>query len=227
MRPAQRWPPSEVASVTEPLVIVGVGGFGREVLDVIDRINRVELVWQVVGVADDYPSGVNLDRLSARGVTYVGAATSQALAALDVRKVAVCVGDPNARSELFRRLETAGYEFATLVDPLAILGSECIVEGGTIICGAASIGTNVRLARGVHINPNATIGHDTQLDEFVSVNPSANVSGDCTIGPRTLIGASAVVLQGIEVGADATVGAGAVVVRDVDSGQTVKGVPAR
>jgi hypothetical protein len=60
--------------MTATLVVVGTGGFGREVLDVVDAANTVavEPVWNVVGVVDDAPSEDGPARLTRRGVDYLG-----------------------------------------------------------------------------------------------------------------------------------------------------------
>jgi hypothetical protein len=45
--------------VTEPLVVIGGGGMGRCVLDVVDGVNRSarqasgDAAWEVLGVLDD------------------------------------------------------------------------------------------------------------------------------------------------------------------------------
>src|SRR5690606_33378298 len=63
------------AAVVRELVVVGAGGFGREVLDVIAAHNARradELV--VLGAGDDAPSDVNLSRLAAQGGERLGRA---------------------------------------------------------------------------------------------------------------------------------------------------------
>ena len=42
----------------ERLVIVGCGGFGREVADVVDAINEIAPTFELLGFADDAPSAV-------------------------------------------------------------------------------------------------------------------------------------------------------------------------
>ena len=52
------------------VVVVGAGGFGRETLDVIEAHNRVcirpEDCLNVMGIIDDNPSTINIDRLRRR-----------------------------------------------------------------------------------------------------------------------------------------------------------------
>jgi len=208
------------------LVVVGAGGFGREVIDVAEAINAVHHTWRVVGVVDDAPSEANLERLACRGVEFLGR-THEPLGWPDRVWYVVGVGSPRVRRMIAGRYDAAGLLAATLVHPVATLGSDVTLGAGTVVCAGARITTNIRLGRHVHVNPNVTIGHDTVVDDFVSLNPASSISGDCVVGEGTLVGVGAVVLNQLRIGAGATVGGAACVVRDVPSGTTVKGVPAK
>ena len=214
--------------MADDLVVVGAGGFGREALDVVEDINAAapSQVWNVVGVVDDAPSTVNLDRLAARRATYVGT-VEDLLGRVDRPRYVVGIGSPSVRRSIAENLEAAGLNAATLVHPAATLGRPVEVGAGTVVCAGARVATNVTLGRHVHLTPNVSVGHDTTLGNFVSMNPASSVSGDCTIGEGVLVGVGAVVLNQLIVGANAVVGGGACVVTHVLSGATVKGVPAR
>lgn len=212
----------------ELIVVVGAGGFGREVLDVIQAINLASVTppWKVVGVVDDSPSAANLERLYARGHRYLGASMEIQRAKPSDRYV-VGIGAPQARARIASEFNAAGWSAAALVHPAANVGSQVAIGEGSVICGGAQISTNTRLGQHVHLNPGAIVGHDSDLDDFVSVNPGAIVSGDVRLRTGSLVGAGAVVLQGLTIGESARIGASACVTRDVIPGATVKGVPAR
>lgn len=214
--------------MTIKLVIVGAGGFGRETLDVVEAINGLDghPSIDVIGVLDDAPSTLALQRLAARGVSCLGPIEPWLSQAPDAQYL-VCIGNPQLRAAIDQRFRAAGLQAATVVHPHATIGSLATIAAGTVVCSGAEISTNVTLGRHAHVNPNATIGHDTILADYVSINPGAIVSGDVSIGTETLVGAGAVILQGLAVGARCTVGASACVTRDVDDNRTVMGVPAR
>lgn len=213
--------------MTEDIVVVGAGGFGRETLDVIEAINRAEGTrWRVLGVLDDAPSEINVERLARRDLAVLGPTSGLSRGDTGVRYV-VGIGAPAARRRLADQLDQAGWRPATLIHPAATLGFDVRVGEGSVVCAGVRLTTNIGLGRHVHLNPNATVGHDTELGDFVSLNPAASVSGDCVIGAGTLIGVGAVVLNGLTVGADVVVGGAACVVSDVADGRVVKGVPAR
>ncbi len=212
-------------TLPERVVVVGASGFGRECLDVVEAMAAAGSPVEVLGVVDDAPSDVNLERLGARGVTYLGT-VEEWLSFESPARYILGIGSPQVRRDLVDRLEGAGADPLTAIHPSATLGARVEIGEGVVVCAGATISTNVRLGRHVHVNPNATIGHDAVLGDFVSVNPAAVISGEVSVGGATLVGASATILQGISVATNAVVGAGAVVTKDVPEDVVVKGVPA-
>ncbi|MFI7603240.1 NeuD/PglB/VioB family sugar acetyltransferase [Actinoplanes sp. NPDC049681] len=213
--------------MSEPLVIVGCGGHGREVYGVVHAINEAYgEPWKVLGFVDDAPSDVNLGRLSLLGAPFLGALAELAGMGDEVRYV-IGIGDPRVRAKVAAKIGRARTAAAPLIHPDASVGLGNEFGNGVVLLAGARVTTNVTLGRHVHVNQNATVGHDSVLDDFVQVNPLAAVSGDCRLGERALVGTTAAILQGLSVGAGATVGAGACVVRPVPSDTIVKGVPAR
>ena len=215
--------------MTRPLVVVGCGGYGREVLDVVHAVNDTLPAhdrWDLLGVVDDAPAEVNLKRLARLDVPFLGAVDELARLPRDASYVAG-IGDPRARRTVVRRIDHLGMVGAQLVHPSATVGSDTELGEGVVVCAGVRVTTNVTLGRHVHLNQIVSVGHDSTLDDFVMVNPLAAVSGDCHLAEAVLIGTCAAVLQGRRVGAEATVGASACVVRDVPPRVVVKGVPAR
>jgi sugar O-acyltransferase (sialic acid O-acetyltransferase NeuD family) len=216
--------------VTAATVIVGAGGFGRDMLDVVDAANRAarEKVLDLLGFVDDGPTERNLKLLSERGVPYLG--TLEEWVSGQTRHVGylIAVGDPRRRRAIDERLVQAGFHPAPgLVHPTAVLGSGVECGPGSVIFAGVLMKNEIRLGRHVLLNMGCSVGHDVTIGDYVTINPRASVSGECRVENGVMVGVGAVVLQGLRVQAYATVGGMACVVRDVPPNTTVKGVPAR
>ena len=197
--------------VPQSIVIVGAGGSGRCVLDVIEKINVVEpATWRFQGYVDDD---------SARDPI----APLEDLVALDVNAYAISIANPEVR----RRVDLDAPAPAVLVHPSAVLAQSSPPKPGLVVRGNATVGPDVRFGRHNYISMNATVGHDVVMHNYVTVHPGANISGFVRVEEGATFGAGSVVLPSVTIGAYAYVGAGAVVTKDVPPGATVTGAPAR
>ena len=207
-----------------PLVIVGAGGLGREVLMLVRQINEIEPRWQVLGFYDDQRPPT--DRV--HDLPWLGT-----IADLNQRSdsvyAAVAIGNGQHRAAAVGRLTSPRVQFATLVHPdVALrpyqrieLGAGCIISQGCILT------CDIRLGRHVLLNLGCTIGHDAVLADFCSLMPHANVGGEAELAEAVYLGTNATVINQVRVGAGTIVGAGAVAVRDLPAACTAVGVPAQ
>jgi len=208
----------------QPIVIVGAGGFGREVLDVIRAIDPAGNHWSFVGfVADTEPESQVLERIEANWIGTVSNFLSNPMLGYFV----IGIGDPKTRKQLAKLFTDVGMRPAKLIHPSSTIGADVEIGEGSVICSHVSITTNVRIGKHVHLNLNSTVGHDTEIGHFVTINPLSAVSGDVKIEDEVTLGTNCAVIQGLTIETGATVGAGAVVVKKVDAHSTVVGVPAK
>lgn len=222
---AARTPAGRVPSMAQQIVVIGGGGFGREVLDVIDAINKqagpAEAV-ETLGVLDD--GDPDLAKLAVFDVEHLGPVKAAHDLPEEVGYV-VAVADPTARRAIVESL--GARNSPVLVHPTAYVSRAVDLGPGTVVCANACIANHVSTRRHVHINPHCTIGHDVQLEDYVTVSPQVAIAGDVTVEQASFLGAGCRINPGLTVAAEAVVGAGAAVVKDVRRGQTVVGVPAR
>lgn len=207
-----------------PLVVVGAGGLGREVLLLVQQLNAAGASWQVRGFVDDQrPAAPTVAGLPYLGTVAELNATPEPLA------VAVAVGSSQSRAAIAARLTSPQLRFPVLAHPAVALapeqrlqlGAGCIVQQGCVLT------CDITLGRFVLLNLGCTVGHDAVLADFCSLMPHANVGGGAHLEAGCYLGTNATVIQQVRVGAGTVVGAGAVVVRDLPAGITAVGVPAR
>jgi sugar O-acyltransferase (sialic acid O-acetyltransferase NeuD family) len=205
-----------------PLVIVGAGGFGREVLELVLDINRAAPTFEFLGFLDDgEASGFLVERV---GAPLLG--PSSHLADLAASYV-IGIGAPEPRRRIDAMARSLGRAATTLTHPSATIGSDVQVGAGAVIAAGVRLTTHIIVGRFAHINLNCTIGHDSIVRDYATLHPGVHLGGGCVIEEGATLGMGSVVLPKVRVGRGAIVGAGAVVVRDVAPDTTVVGTVAR
>lgn len=208
------------------IVVVGAGGFAREVQWLIREIGRAGAMWEFVGfVVSD------LGRLgehdSVERVLGDYGWLEQHAGSVDA--VALGIGTPAARlkvaEELSARFPTL--DWPALVHPSVIKDASCSVGPGVLLCAGVIATVNVTFEPFSMVNLACTIGHEARIGRGCVLNPTVNISGGVTLEEGVLVGTGAQILQYKRVGRGATVGAGAVVTKDVEAGETVVGAPAK
>lgn len=207
--------------VRKPLIIVGAGGFGREVAWLVEDINREKPEWELLGFVDDKGPGTTVEGIPILGtMSYVFHLRPQP-------RVALAIADPKTRYRLMREMTAEGIELASLVHPTVLMSNYNNIGSGSIICAGTVITTNVKLGRANVVNLGCFIGHDTVLGDCVSMMPAANIAGEVAVGDGCYFGLNACVINRKNVGAWSVIGAGAVVVDDIPPCSLAVGVPAR
>lgn len=204
------------------LLIVGAGGFGREILCWARDIQVVQKGWSIGGFLDANPAALDPFNLPA-GI--IGDPASFQPSNEDI--LACALGDPATRRSVIAGLQARGAQFATLIHPTCVIGADCRIGTGCVLCPGAVLTTNVTLGRFVTVNLGATVGHDASVGDWCNLNVHVDLAGHASLGESVFTGSHAFVLPGVTVGDHAIVGAGAVVTRNVAAGCTVFGVPAR
>jgi sugar O-acyltransferase (sialic acid O-acetyltransferase NeuD family) len=204
------------------VAILGAGGFGREVLDVIEAVTAQSPRSEFIGFVDDHPA--HLERLEARGAPLLSGLDDPLL---EGAHYLVGIGNPSVRRHMADRADGAGLTAASIRHPCATFGALTTVGDGMVACAHASVTTNITMGRHVHLNLNSTVGHDCVIGDFVTIYPGANISGSVIIGDGVEIGTGASVIQGVTIGKGTVIGAGAVVTRDLPEHVVAVGAPAR
>lgn len=205
------------------IVIIGAGGFGREVQWLIERINEKEKKWNIMGYIDDgIEAGTEINGYSVLG------GVDTLLEMQDNICVVCAIGSSIARKKVIERLsDKKNIEFPNLIDPSVKMSKYVQIGEGNIICAGTILTVNITIEDFVILNLDCTVGHDVVLNSFVTVYPSVNISGCVTIGKYTEVGTGTQIIQGKRISENTIIGAGSVVVRDIEKLGTYVGVPAK
>lgn len=206
------------------IAIYGAGGFGREVLTLINDINKINPQYQVIGFFDDGISkGTDVNGLSALG------GINELNNVKEEVSVVLAIGNPETKKTILKKITNQLVDFPTIIHPSVMIGDRNWVSigKGCIICGGTIITTNIIIRDFVILNLSCTVGHDTVIGDYAAFMPSVNISGEVEIGECVYVGTGAKIINQLKIGEGTIVGAGAVVAKDLPANCTAVGVPAK
>ena len=205
------------------IVIIGAGGFGREVKTLIDSINNQTPTYRFLGFYDDgFEKGQIIN-----GFPVLGGILDINIINIQCSAV-IAIGDPQAKQGLYEKIKNSNVDFPNIIHPNVLLSDDFVEIGmGNIICASCIITCNIIINDFVILNLMCTVGHDTILSSFSSFMPSVNISGEVLIHEKVYVGTGAKIINQLEIGANTIIGAGAVVSKSLPENCTAVGIPAK
>lgn len=202
-------------------IIIGGGGHAKVLIDMLNRNGYV-----IKGYAALTPSSEEVFR----ELTYISAELNldrEEISELHVFNGIGSIGDQHKRKEIYEIWTRRGYDFPSIIHPLAFVADDVHLAGGVQIMVGSIVQPSVSVGNNSIVNTRSSIDHDCVIGSHVHISPGAVLCGNVHVEDEVHIGAGAIIKQGIRVGKGCIVGAGAVVVNHVSPGTTVVGVPAR
>jgi sugar O-acyltransferase (sialic acid O-acetyltransferase NeuD family) len=203
------------------IIIVGAGGFGREVLQWA-RDAWPDCVSRIVGFLSsashgspngDGPLPVIADPLN--------------FEPLPGDRFLLAIGIPETRRRVAEALENRGAEFLTLIHPTAIVAATASIGAGSILCPYAIVSDSAGVGRHVLLNYHASLGHDASAGDFAVLSPYATLGGNAHVEEDVFLGMHASVGPGKRVGARSKVSANSCALSNAPSDSIVFGVPGK
>ncbi|RHV63620.1 transferase [Clostridiaceae bacterium OM02-2AC] len=203
------------------IAIIGAGGFGREVLWLISRINKINNNYKIIGFFDDE---ISID--TAIGNYKVIGKIDDLKHYSESLNICVAIGNSLIRKDVICKIKCIKqFCFPNLIDPNSIVNVENLGEGN-IICANNICTIDYKIGNFNIINLSCTIGHDAILKDFITIYPNVNISGSVSIENLCEIGTGTKIIQGLKIGCNSIIGAGAVINKNIPSNVVAVGVPA-
>lgn len=209
----------------ENILIIGCGGLGKEVAELIRQINDAKPYkrWNILGFLDDDDSkwGWNVN-----GHYVIGGLDLLEKEYKNVN-VVVAIADTYIRRNITLCIKEF-CEFPSLIHPNITIPQSTVIGRGTLIFEGCVLSTNIVVGEHCILSPMVAIGHETIIHAFSTLLWRVTIAGNVCINSHCTLGSCSTIIQNINIVEGIMVGAGAVVVRDaVVKKSTLVGIPAK
>lgn len=203
----------------EKLIIVGTGGFGKEVAWLAQTIGTFE----IVGFLDDAKDKNEIFY----GYKILG--KIEEASNFKEFSFAIAIGSPRTRKHIYNKLTDMKISnFPNLISPNAILSNTIQIGQGNIICSGATLTTDIQLGHFNIINLNSTVGHDCIFHNFITIAPIVAISGNTTLKELVEVGTGSSIRQGLTLAEGSMLGMGGVLTKNIENkNQIFIGNPAK
>lgn len=205
------------------LVIIGSGGFSKQVIEIVEEMNAVGERYNLIGIIDD-----NKEAIGSTVLDYeIIGDTDYLKEYSNVNNICavIAIANDKVRNKISNKLTEV--EWINLIHPKAIVSKYIKMGVGNIICGGVVINPGFTMGNHSHINIGSTFGHDISVADFVTVMPGVRVSGNVFLKSNTMIGTGSTIIQGLTIEENVRLGAGTVVIDKTEPKSLYVGVPAK
>lgn len=203
------------------LIIIGAGGFGREVYNWIldggvgngfSEIAFIDRDLDALKGFENYPPVIStIDEYSPESGD----------------RLVLAIASPKIKSFIHSLIANKGGEFVSVIHPTVKIATNVSLGQGVIFCPYVIISCDSKIGDFVHINTASTIAHDVSIGDRTTISGHCDVTGGAIVSEDCFLGSSSVVAPKVVVEPYSVIGAGSVVLRKVKAGSTVMGVPAK
>lgn len=180
--------------MTEKLLVIGAGGFGRVVSEL--AIQKYDCAF----VDDGVEVGTEIC-----GVKVIGRVSDLPKLFDTYKLLIVTIGNNAVRERIYDAAEQIGYAFPNLihssayVSPYAKMGWGCVLLNNSVGQNGSTVGN------GVLLNPGVEVHHDCSVDDFALIYTNSVVRTYAKVGKRVRIGSNCTICNNATVSDDADI----------------------
>jgi sugar O-acyltransferase (sialic acid O-acetyltransferase NeuD family) len=203
------------------LVIIGAGGFAREMFDLANTCYGNENDFSIKGFLSDGPS-----KIESMGYPAVISKVDEYQVQED--DVFFCaIGNLKDRKKTIEIILSKGGTFINLIHPTAILSPSVKLGIGVGIKSFCVLASDVIVEDFTFLQSSVIMGHDVHIGKYCQVNSFSFFAGYVRVHDLVSVNAGVRIIQNMIIEEESVVGIGSVVLRRVKKGTTVFGNPAK
>ena len=201
------------------IVIVGSGGFAKEVFTVIKDNNLEHKFFSFSEPDKIYNKFKPKNILGKKIVPYSKLNPKEHL-------LIISIANSKIRDNIVNKELSKEFEYFTLISKRAYLGSNINLGTGSIIMPFSYLTNDITIGKHSQINNNSNVGHDSHVGDFFTTAAGVRVSGNVEIGNHVYFGNNSSTKQNISICSNVTIGMNACVTKSILSSGVYVGVPA-
>lgn len=205
----------------DDIIIIGAGGFGREVLQWIKDINKIKQKWNILGFIDD-----NKHALDTIECDYQIVGTIKDWQPNNNQKFVMAIANPKVKQEVAAFMKAKGAVFASLIHPTASVSDLAEIGEGLVMYPHSLVTVNTKIGDFVTILSFDEVGHDAVIGDYCTISSYCDITGGVKLGERVFLGSHTTIIPKRKIGNDVYVAAGSVVITNLKNEIRVFGNPA-
>lgn len=207
----------------EKILLIGGGG---HCVGVIDSI-KSQKTYEIVGIID-LP-----EKLGQKIAGYEVIGTDNDLEEFfdnGIKKVFLTLGSIGncfLRQKLAENCKKIGYEFATIIDPTAIIARNVVIKNGVYVGKGVIINNESIIEENAIINTGSIIEHNCNIGRFCHIAPGVTLGGNVVVNDYSHVGLGSSVIQNITIGNNSLIGSHSNVINDIPDHVIAYGNPCK
>lgn len=196
------------------IVIVGAGELGREVVWLLEDINREKPTYLILGFLDDLnPVGTVIDGYRVLGDTD----ELEKLYQKNTFYAVVAVQEGSSRKKLVEK--HAGFDdWETLIHPTAVISGSTKIGKGSIVFPHVTLSIHSRMGNHGLYYIHSTVCNDCSFGDYVSVMTGVTIAEHVTVGDETYLAAGCTIYPYISLGSRVRVAVGVTISQSAGDG---------
>ncbi len=203
------------------LIILGAGGFGREVYDLANYCHTDNSDFRIKGFLSDDP--IDVESLGYPPVL----STIEGYEIKENDLFIPAIGNVHDRKKVVEIILRKGGKFITLIHPFAVISPSARIGQGVAVKAFCVLASDVVIGDYTFLQSSTIFGHDVHIGNFCQINSFSFFAGCVKVNNLVTVNAGTKIVQGRQIGEASTIGMGSIVLKDVPTGVKVFGNPAR
>ena len=200
------------------IVIIGAGDLGKEVVWLIEDINKREPTYVILGFLDD-----DKDKFGGEFYGYKVLGSVSDLEAINSRtqsSAVIAIQNGNVRKKIVEEHHSFN-SWESIIHPTAVIASTSPVGIGSVVFPQVTVSVDTKLGDFNLYYIHSTICNDCKIGNYVSIMSGASVSERAEVGDECFLAAGSCVYPHKRLGSRVEVGVEATASRDYADGAEV------